>query len=283
MTYIAILIALCLSGVSSYLSVTGMAAIFPGSYWTIVALASILEAAKVVAVVWVHQHWQSITKPIKVYLCSAILVLMLLTSMGVFGFLSKAHIEHQLKIDSSIGVNLAITDQALKGKLEEKTRIEDEIKRLDNPVEKLTGLSARASDAKAAIRATKDNDKPRRKLNDDLTRVQGEIAQLEADKIKQSAEKDVQEAEAGPIKYLANLFYGEATKDQLDHTVRIAILVLVLVIDPLAIFLLLGVSTVYKNNRKSKIAAIIGQQAKRPYIKKKKNSIEIDKNDLTKF
>jgi len=283
MTYIAILIALCLSGMSAYLSVIGMVAIFPGSYWTVVFLAGILEAAKIVAVVWVHQHWQAITKPIKVYLCSAIFVLMVITSMGVFGFLSKAHIEHQLKIDSSIGVNLAITDQALKSKQEEKTRIEDEIKRLDNPVGKLTDLSSRASDAKAAIRATKDNNKPRKALSDDLTRVQGEVAQLEAEKIRQSAEKGIAEAEAGPVKYLANLFYGEATKDQLDHTVRLAILVLVLVIDPLAIFLLLGVSTVYKNNRKSKIAAIIGQQAKRPYLRKKKNSIEIDRNDLTKF
>jgi hypothetical protein len=283
MTYVAILIALCLSGISSYLSVMGMAAIFPGSFWTIVALAGTMEAAKVVAVVWVHQHWQSISRLIRGYLVSAIIILMLITSMGVFGFLSKAHIEHQLKIDSSIGVNLAITDQALKTKLAEAKRIEDEITRLDTPVEKLTDLSAKASDARTAIRATKDNEKPRKKLNEDLTKIQGEIAQLEAERIKQSSAKDVAEAEAGPIKYLANLYYGEATKDQLDHTVRIAILVLVMVIDPLAIFLLLGVSTVYKNNRRTNVAAIIGQQAKRPYLRKKKNSIEISKDDLTKF
>ena len=87
--------ALSISLIAAYFSIIGLATIFPGSMYAVIAMGSVLEIGKIIASVWLHKNWKSAPAMIKVYLFSAILVLMGITSMGIFGFLSKSHIEHE--------------------------------------------------------------------------------------------------------------------------------------------------------------------------------------------
>ena len=86
-------VALCLSVIAEFYSIAGLAAIFAGSPVSIIVMGVILGAAKLSIIVWLHEFWQQVKLLMKIYLVSAVLVLMFLTSMGIFGYLSKAHIE----------------------------------------------------------------------------------------------------------------------------------------------------------------------------------------------
>ena len=87
--------ALSISIIAAYFSIIGLATIFPGSIYAVIAMGSVLEIGKIIASIWLHKNWKSAPRMIKFYLFSAILVLMGITSMGIFGFLSKSHIEHE--------------------------------------------------------------------------------------------------------------------------------------------------------------------------------------------
>ena len=87
--------ALSISLIAAYFSIIGLATIFPGSMYAVIAMGSVLEIGKIIASIWLHKNWKSAPAMIKIYLFSAILVLMGITSMGIFGFLSKSHIEHE--------------------------------------------------------------------------------------------------------------------------------------------------------------------------------------------
>jgi len=90
-----LLSALSISAIAAYFSIIGLATIFPGSIEAVIAMGAALEVGKIVAAIWLHKNWKSAPTTLKIYLFSAILVLMGITSMGIFGFLSKSHIEHE--------------------------------------------------------------------------------------------------------------------------------------------------------------------------------------------
>jgi len=93
--------ALSISIIAAYFSIIGLATIFPGSMYAVIAMGSVLEIGKIIASIWLHKNWKSAPKLIKFYLFSAILILMGITSMGIFGFLSKSHIEHEQTAEKS--------------------------------------------------------------------------------------------------------------------------------------------------------------------------------------
>jgi len=86
--------ALSISCVGAYFSVLGLATIFPGSQISVVIMGIVLEIGKIIAAIWLHRNWKVAPWLVKGYLCFAVLVLMGITSLGIFGFLSKSHIEH---------------------------------------------------------------------------------------------------------------------------------------------------------------------------------------------
>lgn len=92
---LTLLSALSISVIAAYFSIIGLATIFPGSIEAVIAMGAALEIGKIVAAIWLHKNWKSAPTSLKIYLFSAILVLMGITSMGIFGFLSKSHIEHE--------------------------------------------------------------------------------------------------------------------------------------------------------------------------------------------
>ena len=113
MILLTLLTALLLSGVAGYYSVIGLAAIFPGSFWPIIIMGSTLEAAKLVTVSWLYRNWKLVPVGMKMYLTSASVILMLITSMGIFGYLSKAHLEHSAD-NAPIVSKVQLLDEKIK-------------------------------------------------------------------------------------------------------------------------------------------------------------------------
>lgn len=98
--YLTLLSALSISGVAIFYSVIGLATIFPGAFWPVVIMGSVLEVGKLITASWLYRHWKQTRFLLKTYLTIAVIVLSLITSMGIFGFLSKAHLEQNLAEDT---------------------------------------------------------------------------------------------------------------------------------------------------------------------------------------
>ena len=117
--FLTLLSALSISGVAIFYSVIGLATIFPGAFWPVVIMGSVLEVGKLVTASWLYRNWKHTRWLLKTYLTIAVVVLSLITSMGIFGFLSKAHLEQNLAEDT---VTQRI--EIINGKIEsEKTYI----------------------------------------------------------------------------------------------------------------------------------------------------------------
>ena len=105
--YILVLLsALSISGTGAYFSILGLATMFPGSTTEVIVMGGVLEVGKIIAAIWLHLNWKSANKLMRFYLTGAVIVLMFITSMGIFGFLSKAHIEHSYLTDKEVAAAL---------------------------------------------------------------------------------------------------------------------------------------------------------------------------------
>lgn len=240
MHYLAIVVALGLSSIAAYFSVLGLSAIFAASAAPVMIMAAVLEIAKVITAVWLHLHWKQLTYFIKIYLCLAVMMLMAITSMGIFGFLSKAHIDHQVKVDTTVGRELKLTDVRIEEKKDRISELTANIEKLDSPLDKLVGLSKRSKEARQAMWYIKKNKKERDSLVEEKRSIQKELSGLKETRVTLESEKTILQARVGPIKYIADRIYGKADADQLEASVFWLIIALVICFDPLAIALLLG-------------------------------------------
>lgn len=99
LSIITVITALCISITAAYFSIIGLATMFPGAEGAIILMGSVLEVGKIIAALWLHGKWNSLSKIVRFYLISSVFVLMFITSMGIFGFLSKAYVVHEAKAD----------------------------------------------------------------------------------------------------------------------------------------------------------------------------------------
>ena len=104
--FLTLLSALSISGVAIFYSVIGLATIFPGQFVAVVIMGSVLEVGKLVTASWLYRHWNQTRFLLKSYLTIAVIVLSLITSMGIFGFLSKAHLEQNLAENTVLQLSL---------------------------------------------------------------------------------------------------------------------------------------------------------------------------------
>ena len=239
--YLAFLTSLLVAGVAAYFSVIGLATIFAGSFWPVVIMAGALEIGKIVTAGFLHIRWSDINRWFKVYLSSAVVVLMLITSLGIFGFLAKANIEQTLQGDR-YSLELSIIDKRLDAKEKELSRYEERLEGLDYIID-----TARPQDRNYIDRRQRDE---RAEIATDIDRVVSEIVVLNEDKLPLQREQLVQEGEIGPIKYVAEMLYGEdVAKDKLDNAARILIFFIIFAFDPLAILLLVAsLGLIYRDN-----------------------------------
>lgn len=240
MIFLTFLTAIALSGVAGYYSVIGLAAIFPGSYLPVIIMGSVLEASKLVTVSWLYNNWKQCPILIKTYLCMAVTILMLITSMGIFGFLSKAHLEHSS--DSSPLLNkISILDEKIKTEKENIDANRKILKQFDEIVDQTMGRTTdeKGTDKAQAIRRTQQKD--RNRILQEIQQSQTTVAKYSEERAPLSNELKKTEADVGPIKYIAALLYNQAVDtDILDKAVRLVILLIIVVFDPLAVLLLIA-------------------------------------------
>ena len=240
MIFLTFLTAIALSGVAGYYSVIGLAAIFPGSYLPVIIMGSVLEASKLVTVSWLYNNWKQCPILIKTYLCMAVTILMLITSMGIFGFLSKAHLEHSS--DNAPLLNkIEILDEKIKTEKENVDANRKILKQYDEIVDQTMGRTTdeKGTDKAQAIRRTQQKDRSR--ILQEINQSQTTIARYSEERAPLSNELKKTEADVGPIKYIAALLYSETVNvDILDKAVRLVILLIIVVFDPLAVLLLIA-------------------------------------------
>jgi len=243
--------AIGLSGVAAYYSVIGLAQIFPGSYWPIIIMGSVLEAAKLVTVSWLYNNWNVTTRWMRYYFLIAVLLLMGITSMGIFGYLSKAHIEHSTSLSPLIEKEM-IYDAKIKVQKETIEANRKNLLQLDATVDQ---VMARSSDERGAERSNqirKAQQKERTRIADEITRAQTEIQKITEEKSPISLEIKKAESDLGPIKYVAEVVYETQDRDLIDKAVRLVIFIIIVVFDPLAVLLLIAANQTYRKNNKDK-------------------------------
>jgi hypothetical protein len=249
LTYLMFAVALCLSAVAAFYSIAGLAAIFAAAVIPIVIMGSILEAAKLVVTVWLHEYWDRCRLAMKLYLVPAVFFLMVITSMGIFGFLSKAHLDQAVPT-GDVAAKVQFIDEKIKT---EKDNIEAARRALRQMDESVDQTMSRSNDEKGADKAAqlrRGQARERGVLQNDIATAQKKIATLNEERAPIATELRKVEAEVGPIKYIAALIYDDTTDvDMLEKAVRWVIILLVIVFDPLAIMMLLAATESLKWER----------------------------------
>ena len=232
--------ALIISVSAAYYSILGLTAIFAAAFWPIVILGSSLEVGKVVSTLWLHKYWNRAELQYKVYLCSAVAILMLLTSMGVFGFLSKAHSDQSM-VSGDVVAKISIYDEKIKQARDNITVARGALTQMDAAVDQTMSRSTDEKGADKAAQLRRSQSTERNRLLKEIETEQKKIQALNDERAPIAAEVRKVEAEVGPIKYIAALIYGDNPEaNVLEKAVRWVIILIVIVFDPLALTLLLA-------------------------------------------
>ena len=239
-------VALTLSGIAAYYSVIGLATIFSAAPLPVIIMSASMEVAKVTTAVWLHHYWKRCKWSMKAYLVASVIVLSTITSVGIFGLLSKAHSSQNL-VSGNVLSQLAIIDEKIQI---EKNNIEENRKTLTQMSSGVNETIARSTSESAIGRAfqlRKNLTKERNDIQKAITLSQEKIVQLNDQRAPIAAEMRQAEAEVGPIKYLAAMVYGDnPDTNTLEKAVRWLIIMLVIVFDPLAITMVLAANEGFK-------------------------------------
>ena len=240
LSLITLAVALSLSVIAAYYSIAGLAAIFAAAVVPIMIMGSVLELAKVVVTLWLHEYWSRCRWLMKLYLVPAVCMLMLITSMGIFGFLSKAHSDQSL-VSGDVIAKIAVYDEKIKTEKENIDVSRKSLKQMDEAVDQVMGRSSDEKGADKAVAVRRGQQKERQRLLAEIAESQKRITALNEDRAPIAAEVRKVEAEVGPIKYIAALIYSDSPDTNvLERAVRWVIILLVCVFDPLAIMMLLA-------------------------------------------
>ena len=231
---------LSISAVAVWYSVAGLVAIFAAAAVPIIIMGVALEVSKLVATIWLKMNWSIAPKLIRTYLIVAITILMLITSMGIFGFLSKAHLDQAVPTGDVVD-QVSLLDEKIKTQRENIDASRKALKQMDEAVDQ---VMARSTDEKGADKAAslrRSQQRERNQLQNDIAKAQNSIAKLNEERAPIAKDLRKIEAEVGPIKYIAALLYGDdPDQNLLEKAVRWVIIIIVIVFDPLAVILLLA-------------------------------------------
>jgi hypothetical protein len=242
MTYLLFTVALSLSALAAYYAVMGLIAIFAAAVVPIALMGSLLEASKLVVASWLYRNWKEIPTLMKSYFVGALVVLMLLTSMGIFGFLSKAHLDQAIPT-GDVQSKLALIDEKIKTEKENINANRKELTQLDAQVDQTIARTDDAKGTERAITVRRAQQKDRNRILNEIGTAQAKIAKYNEERAPIASEVRKVEAEVGPIKYIAALIYGDESATDttmLEKAVRIVTILIVIVFDPLAVLLLIA-------------------------------------------
>ena len=241
LAWLLLLTGLIISAVAIYYSVVGLTAIFSAAVIPIIIMGSALEVGKLVCASWLKANWERAPAYMKYYMISAVIILMFITSMGIFGFLSKAHNDQNL-VSGDVQSKIAIYDEKIKTERENIEANRKALKQMDATIDETIARSKTDQGAVNANAMRQRQAKERTQIQADITKSQKSIAALNEERSPIAAEVRKVEAEVGPIKYIAKFIYGErgADENMLEQAVTWIIVLIVVVFDPLAVIMLLA-------------------------------------------
>ena len=269
---ITLLTALGISAVAAFYSIVGLMAIFSASAWSIAVMGVVLEVGKLITASWLYQNWKKVPFLLKTYLTIAVVILMFITSMGIFGYLSKAHID-QGTGTTELYVKVERIDNRIQSERKTIQRAETQLNALDTALDKYLELGA----VTKGLNKRQEQEPERASLMLQVNEAQNRIDVLLDTKSEYQLEINNFEVEVGPLKYISALIYGDEALDYLDTSVRGVILILVFVFDPLAVLLIIAANiSITEVQEKRKRAA-----ARKRKLSEKKNEGRI-KTTVTK-
>jgi len=252
LAFLTLLTGLAISAVAIYYSVIGLAAIFSAAVIPIIVMGAILEVSKLVSAWWLKANWHRAPFLLKSYMLIAVVVLMLITSMGIFGFLSKAHTDQAI-MTGDVQSQVYLIDEQIKIERENIANAQSLIKQLDDAVigiqaagndreiKQRDGSTVTQSSAERALQVRRAQARDRAALTKQIEEAQQKIIALQQKKAPIAANMREVEAKVGPIKYIAQLIYGQDPDENLlEKAVTWVIITIVFVFDPLAVLLLLA-------------------------------------------
>ena len=232
---ITLITALGISAVAAYYSIVGLMAIFSASAISIAVMGVVLEIGKLVTATWLYHSWSRVSLLLKSYLTIAVVVLMFITSMGIFGYLSKAHID-QGKGVAEIYLKVERVDNRIKTERNTIARYERQLTNLDTALNKYLDLGA----VSKGLAKREEQEPERKQLVSQINQSQKRIDNLLSERAEYQLQINSFEVEIGPIKYISAIVYGDRALDFIDTAVRAVILTLVFVFDPLAVLLVIS-------------------------------------------
>lgn len=252
MTLLLFASGFALSSISTIYAIIGLLSIFPAAPTTIMIMGTALEVSKLVIASFLYRNWKEIPKFLKTYFCIAMVVLMILTSMSIFGMLSKAHIDSGIISGDSIAA-LQIVDEKIAAQKENILQSKKALTQMDAQVNEMLSRTTDEKGTDKAIKARGLQKKERLSLALEINQAQSEISKLQAERAPLAVSVRKVEAEVGPIKYIANLIYGDnIDSNMLERAVRWVILMIVFVFDPLAVLLLIAANWNLKHHERIK-------------------------------
>ena len=245
---VTLFIALAISAVAAFYSIVGLMAIFSASALSIAIMGVVLEIGKLITASWLYQNWKTVPKILKYYLTTAVVVLMFITSMGIFGYLSKSHIDAGTNT-SQTQVKLDRINNRISSEQKVIDRAERQLVNLDKALERYVELGA----VSKGLDRREKQEEERELLTNMVNKSQIKIDEYLDEKSEYELEIKNFEVEVGPLKYISAFIYGDKALDYLDKAVRAVILILVFVFDPLAVLLVVAANISindYNNKRR---------------------------------
>jgi len=252
MTILTLVTALSIAGVAAWYSIVGLMAIFAGAVVPIAIMGAVLEVGKLVTAAWLHQNWKKVSWWMKSYLTSSVFLLMVITSLGIFGFLSKAHLEHSISTGGTNELAIENLERRIATQQRNITDSETVLNQLDTAVQILLDAD-RVRGETGAIAVRQSQAEERSTLNEDIDSSFAAIEKLSGQLTYAKNKQLAIEVEVGPLKYIAELIYGDEAEDYFDEAVRWVIILLIITFDPLAVVLLLAATQGFSQRKQEKM------------------------------
>ena len=253
MGWLALFMSLMIAACAAYFSISGLAVLFAAALWPVIIMASVLEFGKLGATFFLHRFWKDLPFQLKYPLSIMVVILMIITSMGIFGFLSKGHLEQEAPANLN-NLQIERIDQQITREKEIISRQEDRLSSLQGIVDTLIEFD-RIRGRDGADATLKQQQPDRKEIQDAIDAAYERINTLQEKRLPLQSEVSSIEAKLGPIRYVAELFgYDLATDpDGKGKAVRIVIVMFMLAFDPLAIWLVMASDWAFMRYRRERV------------------------------
>ena len=255
--WLTFITGLVLSGIAGYYSVVGLAMIFAGAYWSVVVLASILEVAKLVAVTWLYRYRFLAGRLLRMYFYGAVLVIFLVTSMGIFGYLTRAHAETEGALtEVSLTLDEINTrEQSIKS---QQTNLTNELTNINSQSNQLItqlGARERLTGTSGAVTVQRQTSLRKQAILAELKQSNTDLSTIQKERIAATTLTSQTTAEIGPLRYVAKAIYGTDDIDTIRKAVIFLTLILMVVFDPMALMLLIAANVLFMEADRQDAAA----------------------------